>query len=103
MEERAYAKRRLILQPGDGWREVRAPIECDYFNLRNAGASIIEMSTDPGNPESFDEVKPDAQAGVDRSQPVPTSRGYKRRFDTGDYVLHIRVTAGVGDARFSFC
>ena len=87
----------LQCQPGSSeWLPVMVPISCNYVGMRNRGAVLVWLSSDPSDPDSLDDLQPGAQSVI--SAPAPNGP----RFTQGTIVIYLKADTGTGKVSFQF-
>lgn len=90
-----YVKSRFAITTAD-WTAIVAPIDANYFGLKNADGSALLLRTDMNDALTEDTLPAWGQEGVTSGPNLSfISRGVPR-FPQGSTVLFVKATAGVG-------
>lgn len=104
---KTYSIKRFLLTAG-AFVTVKAPIDCNFIVLRNAGDVPVILSTDANDPESYDELASGVQQVIGMmkivgyiSQPFPGLIS-PVRFNAGSAVVLIKAEQAGADVRVQF-
>ncbi len=88
----AYCKTRVIVDT-TGWTPIVAPINCNYFGLRNLEGSELLIRTNPDEQNTEDVLESKEFELVT----APTKLvGEFSRFHQGETILWVKATSGSG-------
>lgn len=78
------------------WLQINAPIDSDYFGLRNTGTVDIHIKTSEDG--GYDRLSPASQDGVTSAH----DGGALPRFVRGLPVMWLRTESGIGSAMITW-
>jgi hypothetical protein len=91
----AYIKSRFAITTTD-WTAIVAPIDCNYFALKNADGSALILRTDMNDAGTEDTLAPGGQETVTSGPNLGFLSGGEARFPKGATALWVKAAAGVG-------
>jgi hypothetical protein len=91
----AYVKSRYAITTAD-WTAIVAPIDANYFGLKNLDGSALLLRTDKDDAGTEDTLAAFAQEGVAAGPNLRFNTGGAARFPQGSTVLWVKATVGIG-------
>jgi hypothetical protein len=91
----AYVKSRYAITTTD-WTPITAPINANYFGLKNSDGSALTLRTDKNDAQTEDTLPAWAMEAVTSGINLPYLTGGAPRFPTGATAVWVKATAGVG-------
>jgi hypothetical protein len=90
-----YVKSRYPITTTD-WTAIVAPIDANYFGLKNADGSALTLRTDKNDDQTEDTLSAGSQELVTAGINLRYLTGGSARFPQGSTAIWVKATTGVG-------
>ncbi len=90
-----YVKSRFAITTTD-WTAITAPVDANYFALKNADGSALLLRSDMNDSQTEDTLAAGGQETVTSGPNLSFISQGRPRFSSGSTVLWVKATAGTG-------